>query len=403
MPWKVVNIVNERIRFVVRLQSGERMIDLCREFGVSRKTGYKIVERFRQFGAEGLFDRSRAPCRQWQRTATEIEDKIEGLRKQHPTWGPKKLKKVLSKKHPGVKFPAESTFAQILKRRGLVSRRPRRHTAKPTPANLLTRSRAPNDVWVADFKGQFRLGNQQYCYPLTISDDLSRYFIACEALEHTRGLTARSVFVSAFRRFGLPTVIRTDNGAPFASTGLYGLTPLSVWWMRLGIRVERIEPGHPEQNGRHERLHLTLKQETTRPAAGTFLQQQERFDRFMDEYNRRRPHEALAMRCPAEVYTHSKRPYVESLPELVYPTHDMVRVVRHNGVFRFRHRGLYLNRALAGQEVGLREVDHELWLISFMHLDLGYLDSRKMEFLLEPNEIKAACSSNAVRKIVLPM
>jgi len=201
----------------------------------------------------------------------------------------------------------------------------------------------------------------------------------------------------------LPTVIRTDNGAPFASTGLYGLTPLSVWWMRLGIRVERIEPGHPEQNGRHERLHLTLKQETTRPAAGTFLQQQERFDRFMDEYNRRRPHEALAMRCPAEVYTHSKRPYVESLPELVYPTHDMVRVVRHNGVFRFRHRGLYLNRALAGQEVGLREVDHELWLISFMHLDLGYLDSRKMEFLLEPNEIKAACSSNAVRKIVLPM
>lgn len=403
MPWKVVDVVNERMRFFVRLQAGERMVDLCREFGISRKTGYKIAARCRAFGPEGLFNRSRAPQRQWQRTAPEVEALIEELRKKHPTWGPRKLKAVLLGKHPGVQFPAESTFAAVLKRRGLVMPRRRRRQATPTPREQLTQSQAPNDVWAADFKGQFRLGNREYCYPLTISDDFSRFFLACEAMEHTRGLQVRQVFAAAFLQHGLPKVIRTDNGPPFATVGLKGLSALSVWWMRLGIRVERIEPGHPEQNGRHERLHRTLKQEATRPAAANMLQQQERFDRFMEEYNTQRPHEALQLLRPADVYAPSARGLEEPLSELAYPMHDIVRRVRHNGWFRFQHRAIYLSKALAGQDVGLREVDDRLWLVSFMNLDLGYLDARSMTFVEQLGSKDVSCSSHETRDKVSPM
>jgi transposase InsO family protein len=359
MPWKVVDVVNERMRFFVRLQSGERMTDLCHEFGISRK--------------------------------------------KHPTWGPRKLKTRLLGEHPGVPFPAESTFADILKRRGLVTPRRGRRTATPTPTNELTQSQAPNDVWAADFKGQFRLGNQAYCYPLTISDDFSRFFLTCEGMEHTRGLQVKDVFSAAFQQHGLPKVIRTDNGPPFASVGLKGLSLLSVWWMHLGIRVERIKPGHPEQNGRHERLHLTLKQETTRPAGANMLQQQERFDRFVEEYNTSRPHDSLGLRCPADIYAPSTRRPEEPLPELVYPMHDMVRRVRHDGWFRFNHHAVYLTKALAGENVGLREVDDKLWLVSFMNLDLGYLDAHSMEFLEERQRSKTSCVSHGDQPRVSPM
>ena len=277
MPWKVTEPMNERMRFVVRREAGERMTDLCAEFGISRKTGYKLWSRYQEFGPEGLYDVSRRPRRTPNQTPKDIQQLILALKQRRPSWGAKKLKVVLEQKHPGVKFPALSTINQLLARHGLVKRRKRRRKATYYQGELRQTS-APNEVWGADFKGEFRLGNRRYCYPLTVTDHFSRYLLGCEGLENTKGQPAKAVFEMIFREFGLPDAIRTDNGAPFASTGLAGLTRLSAWWIRLGISLERIEPGHPEQNGRHERMHLTLKQETTRPAADNELQQQERFD-----------------------------------------------------------------------------------------------------------------------------
>jgi len=369
------------MRFVCRLEAGERMTDLCQEFGISRKTGYKIWNRYLHMGPEGLFDFSRRPDRQWQKTSIEIEELVEKERLLHPTWGPKKLKNSLEKRQPGVRLPAHSTISSILTRRGLIKlkKRPRRNKAHPS--ERLGQSYGPNDIWTADYKGQFQLKNGKYCYPLTITDHYSRYFISCEAFESIRGEQAKLVFAQCFREHGLPKAIRTDNGAPFASVGLYGLTGLSVWWKRLGIKLERIEPGHPEQNGRHERLHLTLKKEATRPAGSNFLQQQEKFDRFREEYNNNRPHEALGMKRPDEVYRNSNVKFRENLEELTYPTHDMTRRVRSNGRIRFQTRQIYLSRALDNQKVGLRETEPGQWLVSFMDLDLGYIDSLAMEFV----------------------
>ena len=253
MPWNETCPVNERMKFVARLQQGERMTDLCREFGVSRETGYKIKRRFEELGVAGLFDQSRAPRRVPHRTSKAIRELLVEAKKQHPTWGPKKLRAWLLRKDEGLKLPAPSTIGEILKEEGLVKSRKRRRRGKAKPTKL-TQPTAPNEVWCADFKGQFRLRNRmgKYCYPLTITDGHSRYLIACEALDGTKAGPAQTVFEIAFRELGLPKVIRTDNGTPFGSTGLAGLTVLSAWWMRLGIAPERIEPGCPQQNGQHE-------------------------------------------------------------------------------------------------------------------------------------------------------
>ena len=257
--------MNERMRFVVRHEAGERMVDLCREFGVSRKTGYKYWNRYKEHGPEGLGDFSRRPHRAPNQTPDEIIQLAIAARLAHPTWGPRKLRVVLKRQHPGISIPAASTIGTILSRNDLVPPRRVRRRAAPTPVDKLTPGTEPNEVWCADYKGQFRMGNRQYCYPLTITDQHTRMVLSCEALENTRTDGAMAAFAACFREFGLPKVIRTDNGSPFASTGLHGLTALSAWWMRMGIEPERIEPGHPEQNGRHERMHLTLKQDATRP------------------------------------------------------------------------------------------------------------------------------------------
>jgi len=292
--------VEERLRFVARLIDGEKMAPLCREFGISRKTGYKIFNRYKDLGLEGLTDRSRRPQRHANQLPLQIEKLIVRLKKDKPKWGAPKIRERLRRLYPDVHLPAISTVHAVLDRNGLVKRRKRpRRKARGTP---LAPAYRPNELWCADYKGEFMLTDRRYCYPLTISDFASRYLLACDALSTTKEMYAFTVFERAFKDFGLPRAIRTDNGVPFSSPmALFGLSKLSVWWLRLGINIERIKPGHPQQNGRHERMHLTLKMEATKPAGDNFLQQQEKFDAFIDEYNNERPHQALAMHTPAEV------------------------------------------------------------------------------------------------------
>ncbi len=269
-------------------------------------------------------------------------------------------------------MPAKSTIHAVLDRHGLVRRMGRkRHRAAGTP---LSEAAAPNDLWCADYKGEFQLGNRSWCYPLTVTDQASRFVLLCEALQATREDLAFTAFERLFAERGLPIAIRSDNGVPFASpNALFNLSKLSVWWLRLGIGIERIKPGHPQQNGRHERMHLTLKKEATRPPGTNSLQQQERFDHFVREFNEERPHEALGMKCPAEVYTRSVRPY-RGLPELTYPFHDREILVTACGRLCLHRKRINVSTVLAGQKLGIKEVDEGIWLVSFMQYDLGYFD-----------------------------
>lgn len=396
MPWRVSDPVSERLDFVRRLEAGERVVDLCHEFGISRKTAYKLKERYEQLGPRGLFDRSRAPRTIPHRTSPEVEELIVSKRKKFETWGPKKIRAALLRENPGLKLPSASTVGDVLKRRGLITPRKRRRSTMPHGSPLRTAA-AANEIWCADFKGQFRLGSRGYCYPLTITDRFSRFIIRCEALEGTHVDTAITVFDQAFREYGLPTVIRTDNGTPFAAPGLWGLSKLSARWLRLGIYPERIERGHPEQNGQHERMHLVLKQETTRPAGDNFLQQQERFDKFIDHYNFDRPHEALDQRLPSDFYVKSQRQMPSELPEPEYPMHDAVRKVNRMGDVRIgKRQRFFLSSVLAGEHVGMREIDDGRWLVSFVQLDLGHYDERTNRFEpIEPDDEEVTATEAA--------
>ena len=365
--------MDERLRFVARLLDGEKMAVLCREFDISRKTGYKIFNRYRDCGLEGLTDRSRRPYRQANQLPFQIESLIVQLKREHSTWGAPKIRDRIKRRHTDIQTPAISTVHAVLDRHGLVTRRGRRrgHRAEGT---ALSRPDQPNDLWCADYKGEFMLADRRYCYPLTISDFATRYLLACDALATTKERYAFTVFERAFKDFGLPMAIRTDNGVPFASPhSLFGLSKLSVWWLRLGIRVERIKPGHPEQNGRHERMHLTLKKEATKPAAKNFLQQQARFDTFRECYNDERPHQALGMKYPGELYVVSPRPY-RGLDELRYPFHDRTITVTQCGRICFDQRKINLSQVFAGQNVGVKQVSDRIWLVTFMDYDLGFFD-----------------------------
>ena len=373
MPWRECSVMEERLRFVARLLEGEGMSEVCREFGVSRKTGYKIFNRYREQGLDALADRSRRPVRYANQLPDQVERLIVDLKRDKPHWGARKIRELLVRKLAGdVRLPANSTVHAVLDRHGLVKRaRQRRNRPNGTP---LSAGAEPNALWCADFKGEFKLGNGRYCYPLTVSDHASRYLLLCEALESTREAPVIEAFQQLFRDRGLPAAIRSDNGLPFASpNGLYNLSRLSVWWLRLGIAIERIKPGHPQQNGRHERMHLTLKKEATRPPAMNSLQQQAKFDAFVHEFNAERPHEALAMRCSAELYTTSPRPY-HGLPELQYPWHDRDILVTACGRICMHRKKINISIVLAGQKLGIKEVDEGIWLVSFMHYDLGYID-----------------------------
>jgi putative transposase len=374
--------VDERLRFVVRRLDGEKMAALCAEFGISRKTGYKIYDRYKDCGVHGLTDRSRRPYRQAHQLPLQIEKLIVKLKKEYPSWGAPKIRERLRRQAVGVQCPAISTVHAVLDRYGLVTRRRRRrYKAEGT---TLSWPVAPNALWCADYKGEFMLANRVYCYPLTITDVASRYLLTCEALSTTRETYAFTVFERTFQEFGLPHAIRTDNGLPFSSPNArYGLSRLSVWWLRLGIRLERIKPGHPEQNGRHERMHLTLKTEATKPAAHNVLQQQARFDAFLQRYNQERPHQALDMKMPGELYVPSARIY-RGLPTLDYPFHDWTTTVTHCGRICFKKRKVNLSQVFAGQDVGVKQVSDRIWLVSFMDYDLGYFDDETCR--LEPIE-----------------
>ena len=371
MPWKVSGVVNERLNIVLRVQQGERVSDLCREYGISRKTAYKFIERHERLGAIGLYDERTRPERTPHRLSPAVEELIVDARKAHPTWGPAKLKAWLSDRHPGMRLPATSTFGRVLLRRELIlvtRARRERHAYVATP---LTMAHEANAVWCCDFKGQFRMGNKKYCYPLTVTDLYSRYLLGCEGMDRICGTAVRTAFSALFTEYGMPAAILSDNGTPFSSRAIHGLSRLSVWWLRLGIQHQRITPGHPEQNGAHERMHLTLKKETTRPAGANLLQQQERFDRFRKVFNEERPHEALGQRPPATAYASSTRPFPKHLPEPEYPLHDVTIRVRSDGGIYFNGKKTKLTNALAGELVGLREVGEHRYAVSFMNLDLG--------------------------------
>ena len=310
MPWRETSVMEERLRFVARLLEGEGMSDVCRDFGISRKTGYKIFNRYKDEGLEALTDRSRRPVRYANQLPDPVEAMIVRCKKEKPHWGARKIRELLVRKLAGdVRIPAKSTVHAVLDRHGLVNQARKRNRANRAVGTALSDATGANDLWCADFKGEFKLGNGRYCYPLTVTDQATRYLLACEAFESTREHAVLEAFRRLFAEHGLPRAIRTDNGLPFASpNGLYNLSKLSVLWLRLGIAIERIKPGHPQQNGRHERMHLTLKKEATRPPGRTHLQQQARFDEFVSEFNRERPHEAIGMKVPADLYESSPRP-----------------------------------------------------------------------------------------------
>ena len=373
MPWKASSVMEERLRFVARLLDGEAMTDVCRDFGISRKTGYKIYDRYKEHGLEALSDRSRRPVRYANQLPQQLESLIVRLKGEKPHWGARKIRERLVRRLNGdVRIPAKSTIHAVLDRHGLVKRAARRRPhAQGTP---LSSGAGPNDLWCVDFKGEFKLANGHYCYPLTVTDHASRFLLLCEALESVREDLAFTAFQRLFAERGLPLSIRSDNGVPFASpNGLFNLSRLSVWWLRLGVAIERIKPGRPQQNGRHERMHLTLKNEATRPPGSNFLQQQDRFDTFVQEFNTERPHEAIDMKYPAELYTPSPRHY-DGLPELSYPFHDRDVLVTACGRLCLHRKKINISTVLAGQRVGIKEVDEGIWLVSFMQYDLGYFD-----------------------------
>ena len=348
MPWKECSVMDERVKFVARRLAGEPMADLCREFGISRKTGYKIFDRYQECGIHGLTDRSRRPYRYANQLPFQVENYILNVKREHPSWGARKVRERLLRRFADIPLPAKSTIHAVLDRHGLVERRSSRsrRRAQGTPLSL---GQLPNELWCTDYKGEFLLGNRQYCYPLTVTDHASRFLLTCEALSSTREDYAFTVFERLFQERGLPANIRSDNGVPFASpNALFNLSKLAVWWLRLGIGIERIQPGHPQQNGRHERMHLTLKKEATKPAAANFLQQQARFDKFMEIFNQQRPHEALDMKCPAEIYQPSPRPY-SGLPDIDYPFHDKTVVVTRCGRICLGNKKINFSQIFAGQ------------------------------------------------------
>jgi len=314
-----------------------------------------------------------APPPLCQPTPEQIEAAIVAAKREKPHWGARKIRERLLRRLPSeVKVPARSTIHAILDRHGLVTRT-RRSRAR-TEGTPLSEGANPNALWCADYKGEFMLANRRYCYPLTVTDHASRYLLLCEAMESNAEKTAFTAFERLFKERGLPQAIRSDNGVPFASpNGLFNLSRLSVWWLRLGISIERIRPGHPQQNGRHERMHLTLKKEATRPAGANLLQQQAKFDAFLEEFNNERPHQALDMKCPAEIYSASCRPY-QGIQDLNYPFHDKTVVVTNCGRLCLYRKKINLSTCLAGQAVGIKEVDDGIWLVSFMDYDLGFID-----------------------------
>ena len=376
MPWLETDPMDQRTNFITdHRQDLYAMAALCARYGISRKTGYKWLARYAEEGRQGLGDRSRAPHHCPHRIPEALATLLCITRRHHPDWGAGKLLDYLAPRHPGTAWPAISTVNDLLGRHQLLTRRRRRRPHRH-PGVVPPTTTAPNDLWTADFKGQFPTGDGVLCYPLTIADQHTRFLLTCHGLPSTHMVGARTGFERAFRTYGLPTAIRTDNGVPFAGGGLHGLTQLNVWWMRLGIQHQRIQPGRPQQNGAHERMHRTLKRAAIRPPRGAAAAQQRAFNRFRTEYNEERPHAALGGQTPAAHYHASPRPYPRGLPPQEYPGHFLVKRVTRAGTFRFQHRLLFISNPLKGHRIGLEEVDDGVWAIYFNDVLLAKLDER---------------------------
>ena len=373
MPWKRVSPMDQRIELIHAWSSGDySKSELARSYGISRPTLDKWLQRYAEHGEAGLLEQSRRPLSSPQQTATALIERLIEEKLRHLDWGPKKLLVRLRKQDPELPWPAPSTAGEWLKRAGLVQsrRRPRSTPASVTP---LRAGLQPNHVWCADFKGQFRTGDGRWCYPLTLTDQASRYLLCCRGLPRPGGGLSRPWFEWAFREYGLPEAIRTDNGSPFASVGVGGLSRLAVWWIHLGIHPERIAPGRPDQNGRHERMHRSLKAAVLKPPAPNLAQQQMAFERFRQEFNTIRPHEGLGMAVPAERYGPSPRPYPARLPAIEYPTGLQLRRVHSNGCIKWQGRSVFLSEALIDEWVALREVETDVWELRFGQYPLGRL------------------------------
>ncbi len=395
MPWQETSCMDQRMQFISDVQRGLLPVtELAERFGISRKTAYKWIDRYEDGGPPSLVDRSRRPLSCPHATPDAVVTGVLEARRRHPRWGAKKLLRILRRKAPGTAWPARSTVCDLLTRHGLVPTT-RRRPPLSHPGRPLTPMTEPNAIWTADFKGQFKTRDGEYCYPLTLADGFSRYLLACQGLRSTAVALARPTFQRVFEEYGLPRIIRTDNGVPFATTALGRLSLLSVWWIRLGIYPELIEPAHPEQNGRHERMHRTLKAEATRPPSGNLAAQQVRFNHFRREYNDERPHEALGQETPASVYRPSSRPLPLKLAPTEYPGHYEVRLVSRNSGIRWKHHWVCVTHTLAGEYVGLEEIDDGIWEVYFGPLKLGRMDER----ILRIEDHKG----RTVRKTVSPM
>lgn len=375
MAWQEVAPMEERVRFVLKAtREAVGFAELCHQFGISRKTGYKWLARYQAHGLAGVREWSRRPHRSPTRLPAEVVELVLRERHRHTSWGPKKLRALLATKYGITPVPAASTLGRLLQRHGLTRQPRRRRPVSQPDRTTRTPATRPNAVWATDFKGWFRTQDGQRCDPLTISDLYSRYVLGCRIVPGQRMEDVRPVFRRVFRWFGLPEVLRVDNGLPFGSHGVAGLSQLSAWWLHLGIRVEFIAPAHPEQNGGHERMHRTLKAETARPPAATLRAQQARFDRWRHTFNRERPHEALGMQRPADRYVRSARRYTEHPAPPGYPPHYHVRRVKQQGVIKWRNRRCFIGQALHGMLVGLVEVGEEAYDVYFGALPLGRLD-----------------------------
>jgi putative transposase len=381
MPWKVINRMDLKIQLIKDWNDEHFSItDLSHKYGVSRPTVYKWLKRYEQFGIEGLKEQSRAPKRRPNRTSGEVLNLVIQEKLRNRRRGPRKIRAQLKRKYPEREFPAVSTMAYWLKKEGLVEQRKKRLHVPPY-TEPFSECQAPNDVWSIDYKGQFYMKDGHVCYPLTISDNFSRFILGCQALEGPRHGPTRHCLESVFREYGLPKAIRSDNGTPFASRCIGGLSRLMIWWILLGIIPERITKGCPQENGRHERMHRTLKSDALNPVAGNLKEQQKAFDIYRHDYNNDRPHESLNDQTPSDFYEKSNLPYVEHPHPPEYGHNSLVRYVRHSGEIKFVGRMFYLTESLAGLPVGLQEIEDGLWRLLFSFYTLGSIDLRKNKII----------------------
>ncbi len=380
MPWKESSVMDQKEEFILLWKSRKYTVTALSEmFEISRPTAYKFIHRYELLGLSGLHELPRVPHRVHNKTSERIEREILKLRKRHPRWGAPKLEVLLEDKFPDMKLPGTSTISAILKRNGMVQERRRRHRTEP--CYPIFDPLAANEVWSADFKGKFRMGNRIYCYPLTIADSYSRYVFTAKGMHAPNAKNAKAVFIDVFRNYGLPEQIHTDNGAPFAHVRSLGrLSKLGAWFMELGIKPVYSDPAHPEQNGRHERMHRELKAEATKPPGYSLQPQQRKLNTFVKEYNELRPHEALDMRTPSAVHQKSSREYPEKIISWEYPNDYKVKYITRNGAIRVDiNTWLFVSTALAGKHVGLEELGNGIYRMYYHEFLLGYVDMKEMK------------------------